>query len=143
MIQGYLIAGVAGLLLTGGAYLKGRTDGNEIAEARAAKAMAVAVADKLRIEEDWRKRERESENAARKKLEAVSARADDLASRLRNYWASIAVPESPGTPTGSPGTGPVGSNEGDIDSAVTRHLAACEQDAIWLNWWIERYHMTR
>lgn len=41
MLQGYLIAGLVGLLLAGSAYLKGRTDGAKIEEAKHLTAQAL------------------------------------------------------------------------------------------------------
>lgn len=149
---------IALAVLVGGVFFYGHTRfnaGQEQVQAKwdadKAERQAVldrAVADKVRIEAEWKRKEKESVDAIQKKLAAVTARADDLDGRLRRFYSRPrALSETAAPATGSDGASPVGSGQSEADArvgaAVDDFSKQCEVDGIWLNYWIERCKMEK
>jgi hypothetical protein len=81
------------------------------------------------------------------KLKAANQRADDLARQLRRFFKedaarNVRVPAAPSPASGDDGASGDGSGDspagGGVIEAINVVLAACQRDAIRLNWWIER-----
>lgn len=73
------------------------------------------------------------------KLAAAERRAADISRRLRDYYArDRALSAAPAPATGDDGAGENGSSIDEVDDAYRSYNAACLDDAVRLNWWIER-----
>lgn len=139
-------------LVVGGIYFKGRSDGKEVVQAELDAQRATwqqqfdkQSADTARIEEQRDQLTWRIENELQPKLAAVTAGADDLAGKLRQYTRRrvCAVSEAAGSTAVPDSAGRVPSDSDPVEAALGDHIAACARDAERLTGWQEFYEALR
>lgn len=138
-----------------GCYVWGRIDGKHLEKAkydieRAATDAALAVHELalVKLRTDYMAHDRDLTHEYTTRIEAANKRNAVLAGQLRKYFADQAsggaVREAPASAGGDEGAGGVGSGDSEADNSspvieqLNNIIAACQRDAIRLNWWIER-----
>lgn len=140
MIQGYLVAGAAGLALSVGAYFYGRNVESDIQEGIRTKAVLEQTQKTLEVERRYQELSNEVEREIKPKLEAAESSAVSLSRRLRDYQRrSCPVPTIAGTtPLPDDPPGDPRSDEA-IERAAERVYGAAGRDAERLKAWQDWY----
>lgn len=149
LLGGALIA----LLLFGGVYFKGRSDGRAVIQAKLDEQRATwqgqfdrqAAATEAK-EAAWAAKSKEIEDALQVRLETATADGASLSERLRDYQRARRCP-LPQAPGAAPDVaGPARGTEGDeatgrdpVERATGAVFAACARDSTRLGAWQEWY----
>lgn len=136
------------VLVLGGIYLKGRSDGKAVVQAELDAQRATwqgqfdrQAAETARIEEARDQLKWRIERELEPRLAAATDRGATLAERLRQHTSRrvCALSEAAGGPALPDGASGIAADSGGVDEAVEQHFAACSRDAERLTTFQEFY----